>query len=37
MQRGHGLTIRFTLQEASGIVGAVVGEFKKGLECQAKI
>lgn len=29
--------IRLTVQEPSGIVGAVVGEFEKGLEGQAKI
>lgn len=25
------------MQESGGLVGAVVGEFEKGLECQAKI
>lgn len=29
--------IRLTVQEPSGRVGGVVGEFEKDLECQAKI
>ena len=28
--------IRLTVQEPSGILGAVAGEFEKDLECQAK-
>lgn len=33
---GHGLMIRLTVQEPRGMVGAAVGKFEKGLECQAK-
>ena len=29
--------IRLTVQEPSGLVGTVVGDFEKGLERQAKI
>lgn len=37
VKKEHDHTIRLTVQESSGLVGAVVGEFEKGLECQAKI